>query len=75
AAIVIGNARERTSVPVLVKALDDSESLVRGAVAWALGRIGGDLALQALQSQLAIEENPEVANEIRSAIAELNVTV
>jgi Uncharacterized Fe-S protein len=39
-AVALGNGGSRDSVPVLVEALSDEESLVRGHAAWALGRIG-----------------------------------
>ncbi|MGH7199203.1 MAG: tRNA epoxyqueuosine(34) reductase QueG, partial [Planctomycetaceae bacterium] len=41
AAIVLGNRRDPAAVPALIDALHDDEPLIRGAAAWALGRIGG----------------------------------
>lgn len=68
AAIVLGNRGDRCAVPALIGALQDSESLVRGAAAWALGRLGGEAALAALQSRRASEDNPDVQTEIDAAL-------
>ena len=40
AAIVLGNAKDRTAEPELLAALDDEEPLIREAAAWALGELG-----------------------------------
>ena len=37
-AVALGNLKSCEAVPALVRALDDEEALVRGHVAWALGR-------------------------------------
>ena len=37
------NASLSGPCPVLLRVLDDEEPIVRGAAAWALGEIGGDL--------------------------------
>jgi epoxyqueuosine reductase len=41
AALVLGNAGDPVALPALRRALDDSESLVREAAAWAIARIEG----------------------------------
>src|SRR6266568_3071713 len=46
--VALGNCGDRQAVPALIGALNDEESLVRGHAAWALGRIGGQQAVQAL---------------------------
>ena len=68
AAIVLGNRGDERAVPVLIDALNDSEPMIRGAAAWALGKLGGKQAATALQSRLTIEENDDVSDEIRSAL-------
>ena len=68
AAIVLGNRGDERAVPVLIDVLNDSESMIRGAAAWALGKLGGKQAATALQSLLTIEENEDVSDEIRSAL-------
>lgn len=69
AAIALGNARDPRSLPALAAALHDLETLIRGAVAWALGRLGGDVARQALVERLKVEENDVVRGELTSAIS------
>ena len=43
---------------------NDVEPLVRGASAWALGRIGDEAGLIALSDRLACEEDPHVRQEL-----------
>lgn len=45
AAIVLGNAKDRTAEPELLAALDDEEPLIREAAAWALGELGQQSSL------------------------------
>ena len=68
AAIVLGNPGDQDAVSVLVEALTDAEPLIRGAAAWALGRLGGEQSAAAIKSRLAIEENADVLEEVRAAI-------
>jgi epoxyqueuosine reductase len=68
AAIVLGNSGSPDDVSTLCEALDDEEPLIRGAVAWALGRLGGATAVRALQTRLTVEDNPNVLEEILSAL-------
>ena len=70
AAIVLGNQRCESSVPALVDGLRDKESIVRGASAWALGRIGNDAAIAALRDrrEFELESEPEVRTEIDWAL-------
>ncbi|HBV65423.1 MAG TPA: epoxyqueuosine reductase, partial [Rhodopirellula sp.] len=44
---------------------------VRGASAWALGKIGGKAANDALEAQLKREQDPDVTNEINNAISSM----
>jgi epoxyqueuosine reductase len=69
AAIALGNALDRAAVPALQRALaSDPHALVRGASAWALGRIASPSALSALRCRLDGEEEPTVREEIRAAL-------
>jgi epoxyqueuosine reductase len=68
AVIVLGNQRDARAVPALERALGDSEPVVRGAAAWALGQIGGAVALTALKSRLSVEDNATVRSEIDGAL-------
>jgi epoxyqueuosine reductase len=69
-AVALGNSRSREAVPALIRALDDEEALVRGHVAWALGRIGSRDGIQALETRLRVESDPTVRMEIDEAIRE-----
>lgn len=64
AAIVLGNRPLAAALPALVRGLNDPESLVRGACAWALHRFDSLDARQALLQRLAVEDDPEVRREI-----------
>jgi epoxyqueuosine reductase len=66
-AVALGNAGDPDAVPALIEALSDPEALVRGHAAWALGQIGGQQALQALENALISENDEAVITEIRSA--------
>jgi epoxyqueuosine reductase len=72
AAIALGNQRDPAALSALVRALRDSEPMVRGAAAWALGQIGGATAIEALKSQLCVEDNATVRAEIDDALASDN---
>lgn len=72
AAIVLGNAGDSAAIPVLNRSLGDREPLIRGAAAWALGRIGGSSVREPLQSRQAIEDDADVLDEIRHALAYLD---
>jgi epoxyqueuosine reductase len=72
ACLVLGNRGDRRCIPALSGALDDHDSLIRGAAAWALGRIGGAEALHALESRAVVEDTAEVNVEIRSAIQQMH---
>ena len=67
---MLGNTGDARFVPVLARALNDAEPLVRGATAWALGRIGGEAAAEALRRRAAIEDNPDVRAELVAAFGE-----
>jgi epoxyqueuosine reductase len=69
-AVALGNNAGPEAVPALIKALNDEEPLVRGHVAWALGRIGTSEALAALRKKLLSEDSPEVKTEIEEALGE-----
>jgi epoxyqueuosine reductase len=71
AAIVLGNQRDGASLPALRRGLNDSEPLVRGAAAWAVGQIGGETALAALESALDREADAKVCREIQQALSSL----
>ena len=66
-AVALGNWGSPEAVPALVRALSDPEPLVRGHVAWALGRIGTGEARAALEVRAAVEPDTYVREEIEAA--------
>lgn len=74
AAIALGNRPDPAATATLVAALDDADSTVRGAVAWALGRwlaAGGACAgraAAALAARLCLETDADVRREIEGAL-------
>ncbi len=69
AAVALGNTLDRAAVPPLISALShETHPMVRGHVAWALGRIGSPAALDALHERLPFEQDGEVRREIELAL-------
>ncbi|MCS6978396.1 MAG: tRNA epoxyqueuosine(34) reductase QueG [Gemmatales bacterium] len=73
-AIVLGNRGDPAAIPALLRALNDDESLVRGAAAWALGqylRRGTDTGRlkQALLDRLTGETDLSVREELERALS------
>jgi len=59
-------------VPDLIRLLrGDERPVMRGTAAWALGRIGGAEAENALKEAFSREEDPEAKEEIRRALQSL----
>jgi len=68
-AVNLGNTGDLGVVPDLVDCLGgDPEPLVRGHAAWALGRLGGGLAYQALNTADQAEMDAYVLSEIHSVL-------
>ena len=72
AAIALGNTRDPEYMPVLARAMEDTEELVRGYSAWALGKIGGPKSKSILESSLRREKSSTVADEINGALAKVD---
>ncbi len=70
AAVALGNWGSPEAVPVLVRALEDPEPLVRGHAAWALGRIGSPEARAALEAHLPTEDDLWVREELELALTD-----
>jgi epoxyqueuosine reductase len=68
AAVAMGHRGEERYVPALAKALEDPSPVVRRHAAWALGRIGGAAAQDALLGVLEGEEDPDVRQEVEAAL-------
>jgi epoxyqueuosine reductase len=68
-AVVLGNSRDLSAVPILARSLmSDIEPLVRAHCAWALGQIGGERAKEALILSKKTEQDGQVIAEIESAL-------
>jgi hypothetical protein len=50
----------------------DNMPLIRGAVAWALGKIGGEKARLVLQGRFVEESDAIVREEIHLALGQMN---
>jgi epoxyqueuosine reductase len=69
AAVALGNVGDDSSVPALVAALTEhDEPLARGHAAWALGRLGGRIAREALDRRRSTEPDASVVAEIEAAL-------
>jgi epoxyqueuosine reductase len=68
--VALGNIGDERAVSGLSRALMEESALVRGHAAWALGRIGGHTAYEALQDALAQERDHDVIGEIKYALEE-----
>jgi epoxyqueuosine reductase len=68
ACVAAGNWGDPAAAPLLAKLLADPEPIVRGHAAWALGRIGGREAGDALSRAAAGETDHWVEGEITAAI-------
>lgn len=68
--VALGNTRRAEAVAPLAGALLDASALVRGHAAWALGRIDHDDAMTSLLRAQETETDPDVRDEITSALKE-----
>lgn len=71
ACIVLGNVGGEQHLPQLRISLSDQEPLIRGAAAWAIGKLGGAVEQTVLQSRLQTEDNEQTKVEIESAMMHL----
>lgn len=70
AIIALAHFKEEESVPALVDVLlNDARPVIRGTSAWALAKIGGGQALEALLAAKEKETDEEVQQEIEQAIS------
>ena len=69
-AVALGNWGHAAALPALVRALGDSEPLIRGHAAWALGRVATAEALCALQQAQQQEVDAWVREEIQCALSQ-----
>jgi epoxyqueuosine reductase len=73
AAIALGNSADPRAVPILIRALEaEHEPIVRAHTAWALGRLGGANARDALDRARRREQEASVKSEIEDALFTLS---
>lgn len=72
--VALGNIGDPRAVPALIRTLSTAPPLVKQHAAWALGRIGNNVAILGLSSALSKEENLEVRAEIEAALREAKGT-
>ncbi len=72
--IAAGNSGDGGLVPAVTRALSHRAPVVRGAAAWALGRLGGAAAHAALAHTSAAEADADVLHEVRAALGRSSVT-
>ncbi|MDP4171289.1 MAG: tRNA epoxyqueuosine(34) reductase QueG [Bacillota bacterium] len=62
--------KDESAVPVLVEVLEkDTRPVLRGTAAWALGKIGGETALNALKKAKEKEADSQVIEEIDKGLS------
>ncbi|MFI8715997.1 tRNA epoxyqueuosine(34) reductase QueG [Brevibacillus brevis] len=72
AILALAHFKDRTAVPHLERLLfEDPRPVIRGTAAWALGKIGGEQAQEALITAKAKEVSPEVVEEIEKGMSML----
>lgn len=70
AVIALGNFKDASAVPDLIKVLrEDPRPVLRGTAAWALARIGGEAAGEALREARLMETDQDVIERIDAALA------
>lgn len=76
AIIALGHFRDRSAVEQLSQLLlKDPRPVIRETCAWALGRIGGEQAVQAIETAMERETDEEVLEALHKASAVLHKTV
>ncbi|WML38541.1 tRNA epoxyqueuosine(34) reductase QueG [Neobacillus sp. OS1-2] len=69
AMIALAHFKDETAVPDLIEVLENEASpIARGTAAYALGKIGGELAFAALVKAKEVEADSEVQEEIDKAL-------
>ncbi|WP_349409531.1 tRNA epoxyqueuosine(34) reductase QueG [Pseudalkalibacillus sp. SCS-8] len=69
AIIALGNFKDKTALPDLIRVLnEDPRPVIRGTAAWALGKIGGSEAEKSLKSAKERENDANVLYEIERSL-------
>ncbi|RNB89988.1 tRNA epoxyqueuosine(34) reductase QueG [Brevibacillus fluminis] len=70
AILALAHFKDQSAVPDLIRLLQkDPRPVIRGTAAWALGKIGGTQAGEALQEALSLEKDEEALAEIHKGLA------
>lgn len=82
AIIALAHYKDDSAIPELIMVMkNDPRPVLRGTAAWALGKIGGPEALEAIKLASVVEKDEEVLNEIKKGLefykdnSESNITV
>lgn len=74
AIISLAHFKDETSIPDLIDILENETSpVLKETAAWALGKIGGDTALAALEKVKAVEADINVKSEIEKSLLKLKI--
>jgi epoxyqueuosine reductase len=68
ACVAAGNWGDQEAVKLLIPLLSDSEPLIRGHAAWALGCIGGGESFSAIELALTNESDLKIREEMAHAL-------
>ncbi|MDT8376257.1 MAG: tRNA epoxyqueuosine(34) reductase QueG [Mariprofundaceae bacterium] len=78
-AIAMGNSGNPDYIPLLIRALDDPEPLIRGHAAWALGCLypyaKGEEIVAQLEYHAARETDEEVLNELHRSLENIGESI
>ena len=70
AIIALAHFKEESALPTLMEVMkEDVRPVMRGTAAWAIGKIGGEGAEEALNKQKVLEQDEEVLEEINKGLA------
>lgn len=70
AILALAHFKDKTAVPDLINLLEhDPRPVIRGTAGWALGKIGGETAMAALEKAKMYEKSPEVLAEVEKGLA------
>nr|WP_263328489.1 tRNA epoxyqueuosine(34) reductase QueG [Neobacillus sp. Marseille-Q6967] len=70
AMIALAHFKDETAIPELIEALENEASpVMKGTAAWALGKIGGVQAIDALKKAKELETHPDVQKEIENSLS------
>lgn len=73
--VALGNAGDRSSLPLLERFLEGDDPLLASHAIWAIGRIGGPVALSMLSGLDPESLEPEARSDLQSALARLDAPI